>query len=349
MSATPAAAGDDAAIDAVITWVDGRDPAHAARLAAFLGDDGRARPAAAHPTRFDDAGEIEWCLASIIRFAPWIRRVHIVTADQVPPLMARIAGTPWADRVRVVDHRDTFAGHAQHLPTFNSRAIITTLWRIPDLADRFVYFNDDFVLLRPVARGDFFRADGRMVLRGEWRRQSHRRPMRGLVEWLRRASGKDPATSATARVRNLAAQEESARLGGFPDDYLRLYHNPFPMRRSTLARWFAAHPDQFERNLRPRLRSADQFKTEALCAHLEVAAGTAELDNSLRTVQLKPAEQWLPRMRRKMAQAQADPRTAFAVVQSLDQAPPATQALLRDWLDARIGRLDDALAQARAQ
>ena len=346
MSAAPGEADDDTAVDAVITWVDGRDPAHAARLAAFLGDVGMARPAAAHPTRFDDAGEIEWCLASIIRFAPWIRRVHIVTGQQVPPLLARLADTPWADRVRVVDHRDTFAGHEQHLPTFNSRAIITTLWRIPDLADRFVYFNDDFVLVRPVAREDFFRADGRMVLRGDWRRQSHKRPLRRLVEALRAMAGRDPKTSATARVRNLAAQEESARLGGYPDAYLRLFHNPFPMRRSTLAQWFAAHPDQLERNLRPRLRSADQFKTEALAAHLESAQGTAVLDNTLRTLQLKPAEQWLPRMRRKMAQADADPRTAFAVVQSLDQAPEATQALLRAWLDARIGRLDDALAQA---
>jgi hypothetical protein len=346
VSGATADLGDDTAIDAVITWVDGRDPAHAARLAAFLGDSGKARPAAAHPTRFDDAGEIEWCLASIVRHAPWIRRVHIVTDQQVPPLMARLAGTAWADRVRVVDHRTTFAGHEANLPTFNSRAIITTLWRIPDLADRFVYFNDDFVLLRPVAADDFFRADGRRVLRGDWRPQSHRRPLRRLVEALRRAAGRDPKTSAAARVRNLAAQEESARLGGFADDYLRLYHNPFPMRRSTLARWFAAHPDQLERNLRPRLRAADQFKTEALAAHLEAAQGTAVLDNRLRTLQLKPAEQWLPRMRRKMAQADADPRTAFAVVQSLDQAPAATQTLLRDWLDARIGRLDAALTRA---
>jgi hypothetical protein len=331
-------------IDAVITWVDGADPAHAARLAQFLGQAGGARPVAAHATRFADAGEIEYCLASIVRFAPWIRMVHILTDRQVPPLMARLAGTPWAGRVRVVDHRDAFAGHEQHLPTFNSRAIISTLWRIPDLADAFVYFNDDFMLLRPVQPEDFFR-DGKLVLRGKWLPQSHRRPARRLVEALRRALGHDPA-APNARVRNLAAQEESARLGGFPDTYLRLYHNPFPMRRSTLARHFAAHPAQLEANLGPRLRAATQFKTEALAAHLEAAQGTGVLDNTLRTVQLKPAEQWFPRLRRKLAQADADPRCAFAVVQSLDQAPAAVRTHLLAWLDRRIGRLDDALAQA---
>ena len=79
-------------IDAVITWVDGADPAHAARLAAFLGTS--ARPTAAHATRFSDAGEIEWCVASILRFAPWIRTIHVVTDRQVPPLVGpgRVGG-----------------------------------------------------------------------------------------------------------------------------------------------------------------------------------------------------------------------------------------------------------------
>ena len=324
-------------IDAVITWVDGADPAHAARLADFLGT--AARPTAAHATRFSDAGEIEWCVASILRFAPWIRTIHVVTDRQVPPLVAKLRGTPYEGRVRVVDHAEIFAGHEHVLPTFNSRAIITALWRIPGLAERFVYFNDDFVLLRPVAPTDFFRDDGRMVLRGDWRRQSHRIWWRRLVlAWRRRGGRTDK------RARNLEAQENSARLAGCADDYLRLYHNPFPMRVSTLAQWFAAHPQHFAANTQPKLRGSGQFKTEAVAAHLEHARGTAVLDNTLRTLQLKPSEQWLPRMQAKMAKAEDDPRTAFAVVQSLDQAPAATQALLRAWLDRRAGRLDDVLA-----
>jgi hypothetical protein len=327
-----------APIDAVITWVDGSDPAHAARLAEFLGTD--ARPVAAHATRFADAGEIEWCVASILRFAPWMRRIHIVTDRQVPPLVAKLAGTRHAERVRVVDHREIFAGHERHLPTFNSRAIITALWRVPEMAERFVYFNDDFVLLRPVAPTDFFRDDGRMVLRGDWRPQQHTLWWRRLLNAWRARRGGD------RRVRNLAAQEESARLAGYADRYLRLYHNPFPMRVPTLAQWFAQHPEKFDANAAPKLRSELQFKTEALAAHLELAQGTGVLDNGLRTLQLKPGEQWGPRMRAKMAAADADPRTAFAVVQSLDQAAPETQALLRAWLDRRVGTLAEAIAGA---
>lgn len=329
-----------APIDAVITWVDGADPTLAARLADYLASIGGRRPTAADPTRFNDAGEIDYCVASIFRFAPWIRSLHIVTDRQIPPLIALLAGTPYGERVRVVDHREVFAGYEQHLPTFNSRAIISVLWRIPDLAEQFVYFNDDFVLIRPVAPTDFFR-DGRMVLRGQWRRQSAYHPLRRLIATARRWTGTDPARSPTARVRNLAAQELSARLAGYEREYLRLYHNPFPMRRSALEHFFAARPDLLEHNLRYRLRSAEQFKTEALAAHLEAAAGQAVFDQRLRTLQLKPSEQWFARMKRKMTAADADANCAFACVQSLELAPPKAQAHVLDWLDRRVGRLAD--------
>ncbi len=326
---------DETPIDAVITWVDGSDPAHAARLAAHLAGTGGQRPSAAHPTRFNDAGEIDYCVTSILRYAPWIRAIHIVTDRQTPALIARLRDTPHAGKLRLVDHREIFAGYERHLPTFNSRAIITALWRIPGLAERFLYFNDDFVLLQPVTPQDFFR-DERMVLRGDWQLQSRYRPLRRLIAVLRRWRGGDPAT---ARVRNLAAQEDSARLAGFERDYLRMYHNPFPLRRSTLETFFARHPDLLEHNLSFRLRSPQQFKTEVLAAHLEFARGMAVLDDRLRTVQLKPSEQWFPRLKRKLARADADPRFAFACVQSLELAPRPVQEHLVAWLDRRIGRL----------
>lgn len=330
-------------IDAVITWVDGSDPAHAARLAAYLQEIGGPRPSAAHPTRFNDAGELEYCVASMLRFAPWLRTIYIVTDRQIPALIGKLRRTPFEGKVRVVDHRDIFAGHEQHLPTFNSRAIITALWRIPGLSEQFLFFNDDFVLLQPVAPTDFFRG-GTMLVRGRWQQQSEYRPLRRWLRLLRGWVDRDPARAVTQRVKNLAAQEESARLAGFERDYLRMYHTPFTQRRSTLERWFAAHPDKFEHNLRFRLRSPLQFKTEVLAAHLEFAQGSAELDQRLRMVQLKPSEQWFPRVKRKLAQADRDSRVAFACVQSLELAPAAVQQHLVDWLDRRVGRLDTLLA-----
>ena len=321
-------------IDAVITWVDGRDPAHQQRLAAFLAERGGARPVAAHATRFDSAEEIDYCVASILRYAPWFRRIHIVTDRQVPALVQRLAGTPWAQRVRVVDHRELFGGFERFLPTFNSRAIISVLWRIPELAERFVYFNDDFMLLRAVEEGDFFRGDA-IVVRGRWRLQSLSGWKRLLVR--RSAGGDDDAASARD------AQETAARMVGYRLRYFRLYHYPYSFLRSPLERYFAAHPDRLEANVRHRLRSSRQFKTEGLAAHLALAERTAVPDNSLRVTQLDPAARGIDDLRERMRHADTHRQQAVACVQSLDMATEDVRGELLAWLDRRVGRIQTAL------
>jgi hypothetical protein len=332
-------------VDAVVTWVDGADPAHAARLHAFLAPAGGPRPESANPARFNDAGEIEYCIASLLRFAPWLRTIHVVTDRQVPPVVARLAGTPFAGRVRVVDHAEVFAGFEPYLPTFNSRAIGTMLWRVPGLAEHFLYVNDDFVVVQPVQPEDFFR-DGRVVLRGRWQRQSTHQPARRLLEAWRRWRGAEPARAARQRVRNRTGQENGARAAGFERDYLRLAHHPHPMRRSTLSAYFDEQPQRLLDNIRHRLRSADQFNVESLAAHLEFARFGASVDNRLRTLTLKPSEQWLPRLRRLTDRADADASLAFACVQSLELAPPPARAHVLAWLDRRVGALPGAAPPA---
>ena len=51
----------------------------------------------------------------------------------------------------MVDHAAILPADA--LPTFNSHAIESALHRLPDLAEHFVYFNDDFFLGRPLGPG----------------------------------------------------------------------------------------------------------------------------------------------------------------------------------------------------
>jgi hypothetical protein len=65
----------------------------------------------------------------------------------------------WLDdgnpRLRMVNHADYIP--AECLPTFQSNTIELNLHRIPDLSERFVLFNDDLFLLRPVPPEFFFR------------------------------------------------------------------------------------------------------------------------------------------------------------------------------------------------
>jgi hypothetical protein len=155
-------------VDAVITWVDGADPAHRhkrdhhlsqAEAQAPLHDNGT------NPHRWLCSDELNYCVRSIAHNAPWVRRIWIVTDDQ-QPMLAPMSAEDSA-KIRIVDHREIFAGYEDALPTFNSLSIETMLWRIPGLADHFLYFNDDVFLTAPVTRSDFFSADG-PVLRGKW-------------------------------------------------------------------------------------------------------------------------------------------------------------------------------------
>ncbi len=325
-------------IDAVITWVDGSDPVHRAKLDAWLAQSGKSRPASADSTRFNDAGEIDWCIRSILRFAPWFRRIHIVVDGQTPAILERLRGTEYANRFNIVDHREIFAGFEQHLPTFNSRSIITMLWRIDGLAENFVYFNDDMFLLRDVKPEDFFR-EGKVVQRGLWRMQSGKTWASRLLNGLKRLRG-----SREQKVGNLESQQLSARIAGFEDRYYRLYHNPYPMRRSTLQTFFAEHPHLLASNCSHRLRSNEQFKTEAVATHLEFLNNGAIVDNSLHVVQLKPSEQLPARVHRKMTKADTDSSAAFMCVQSLEIAPEMVQGEIIEWLNRRIGPTETHLA-----
>ncbi len=318
-------------IDAVVTWVDGADPVHRQKLDDALAATGKVRTPSAYSTRFNDAGEIDYCISSILRFAPWFRRIHIVCDAQVPAIVERLRASEHADRINVVAHREIFRGYEQHLPTFNSRSIISMLWRIEGLADDFVYFNDDMILLRDVLPGDFFR-EGKVVERGHWRQQDGTTLAGRLRHWFRAFR-----PGRNTRIGNLDSQQMSARVAGFDSRYFRLHHNPYPMRRSTLAAFFEQHPDLLDSNASHRFRSNEQFKTESIDSHLQLLHENAIIDNRLHVIQLKPNEQLARRVRSKISKADGDEGAAFVCVQSIELAPPDVQREIFEWLDRRVG------------
>ena len=145
-------------VDAVYTWVDGDDPAwqakRDARLAELTGLS--LTRAASGKARFLSRDELRYSMRSLHLFAPWINHIYLVTDGQQPP---------WLDtahpNVTVVAHDQILA--AEHLPTFNSHAIETGLYRIPSLSEHFIYFNDDVLLGRPMRPDQFFDASGQFA------------------------------------------------------------------------------------------------------------------------------------------------------------------------------------------
>ncbi|RYZ81019.1 MAG: capsular biosynthesis protein, partial [Moraxellaceae bacterium] len=201
----------DLPIDAVITWVDGQDPAHQAKLDAYTISLGGTRPRTASPTRFHNSGEINYCIKSLLRFAPWLRNIYIVTDNQTPEIVYKLHGSRFSSRIKVIDHRDIFVGYESALPTFNTRSITTMLWRIPGLSENFLYLNDDFLLIRPCSPENFF-YDNKIILRGEWRTMSGDR---GAMSHFFEKLFSVKRQSAQKRVSYSMAQQLAAKLLGF--------------------------------------------------------------------------------------------------------------------------------------
>jgi hypothetical protein len=325
-------------IDAVVMWVDGDDPAHQAKLEAYLASIGRVRPHAAAPTRFRSVGEIDYCLRSLLRFAPFLRRIHVLTDSQSPPIFER--RDRWSaalrDKLVLVDHVQAFAGFEDCLPSFNSRAIASAMHRIPGLAEHHVCLNDDVMLLRPIGPEAWFR-DGAPVLRGRFAAPPHRKLGRRLRTWLRRWVPGASVPSPTARAGLNDAQALAGRMAGFVDRYFALDHAPFALRRSTLERYFTAHPDALRRNVAHRLRHSEQFEPVALSCHLELSAGTAVIEPNHQLLYVKPTRLGHATLRRRLERDGADPNLLFACIQSLDEADEGRQRIVLEWLSRQIG------------
>lgn len=259
-------------IDAVITWVDGDDPRHRAKRAQYLG----AAAAPLHengvnPHRWANSDEILFCLRSIEANAPWVRRIWIVVDGQGPDLTSLSVAI--TDKVALVDHRHIFRGYEASLPTFNSLAIESMLWRIEGLSGRFLYFNDDVFLTAPIAPSDMFR-DGSPVLRGKWVDLS---PMAASTK-----SRADPA------LFNHFMQMNAALEAGF--DMTRVFvaaHVVHPFSRPVMEQLFASRPGAFRANISHRFRDISQFSPQALHNHACLAMGRAVIEKNRDYVHLR--------------------------------------------------------------
>ncbi len=245
-------------IDAVYTWVDGSDPAWRERkraALAALGDEGaRLHESATSDVRYKSRDELRYSLRSLERFAPFVRKVYLVSAGQVPDWL-RVDHPD----LELVFHEDLFPD-ASHLPTFCSRAIECHLHRIPGLSERFLYFNDDVMLARPVKPADFFDDRGRCrVYLGR------------KVVWDPTSPSYDvPVNTAARNSSRLLEAAFGYRIDRRPD------HVPYALRKSVLEEVWKRFPDELDALSAQPFRHPDTVTlTYSLAPHYGIFTGTA--------------------------------------------------------------------------
>ncbi len=134
-------------VDFVVTYVDQSDIywQRGYEEACFKN---RRLPSYESP-RFRSWGTIKYALRGVGNFMPWINNVYLVVErdTQVPQ---------WVNRseVNIIYHHQIIP--MEYLPTYNSCTIEMFLWKIPDLAEKFIYANDDMIPVDVLTENEFY-------------------------------------------------------------------------------------------------------------------------------------------------------------------------------------------------
>ena len=258
--------------DAIVCWVDGSDPEHAAKRQRTLQNKANKSwhilPAGLTAQRFSDNGELKYCIYSIRKFMPWIRRIFLVTDEQQPSFLTAEACNQLD--VQIISHKHIFRNHEAVLPTFNSQSIETAIHRIEGLAEAYIYFNDDVIALQPIQKTDFF-CGRKLVLRGRWQPLKKHGTARIIISAL--LNHIYSALNLRERAMSTLPQYKAAELAGLSKLYIKAPHVPHPVITRTLIDFFHENPDLFEENIKHAFRSMKQFVTQPLAASLEISKG----------------------------------------------------------------------------
>jgi Stealth protein CR2, conserved region 2/Stealth protein CR4, conserved region 4/Stealth protein CR3, conserved region 3/Stealth protein CR1, conserved region 1 len=239
-------------IDIVFSWVDGTDiefqRQRAKRMQSYVvgdGDDSEAR--------YRQIDELKFALRSIYIFAPWVRRIFIVTDSPRPVWLAPHPA------VSIVRSEEFFSDRSA-LPTHNSQAVESQLQHIPGLSEHFLYSNDDMFFGRPVQPGMFFSSGGvSKFIEAQTRI--------GLGE-------SDPGRSGYENAARVNRRLMKERFGVVITRHLE--HAATPLRRSVLEEMETEFPDDFARTQRSAFRaSTDISVTNSLYHYYSLMTGRA--------------------------------------------------------------------------
>jgi hypothetical protein len=155
-----------------------------------------------------------------------------------------------------IAHEEIFIDSSA-LPTFNSHAIEANLHRVPGLSERFLYFNDDFFLSKPVSCLDFFSDDGKPNVFFS----KHDIPYEQLY-------GLRPVDFAAINAGKLLEADFNFR----PEK--KLHHAPYPLLKSTLFEIEAQYGELLLNTMRQKFRTdADLPMATTLHAYYSLLRG----------------------------------------------------------------------------
>ena len=315
-------------IDIVLPWVDGDDPALEARRMSYM-DNGKEalHEDVAGNSRYKSLGEIKYCIASINVFAPFVRKIFIVTDGQNPNLDSFLNEKFPEGHIpmEIIDHKVIFRGYEQYLPVFNSRAIETLIWRIPGLSEHFILMNDDFLFIGKASAEDFFRED-KTICYGDWFPAS----------WARLLKLIKPRKNGHKTVGFKDSMLNAISLIGNPAIFLCLGHTPRALRRSFYENFYRNDDSAIIRNISHKFRHESQFNSQELFYMSEHKEGRVlQVPVRRKAIYLK-AKKNISYIDWKLGRLRSNRRRIFCCINALNLAPEAGQEKVLGWAEEMI-------------
>ena len=146
------------------------------------------------------------------------------------------------------------------------------LYKLPNLAEHFIVFNDDTFLMRKTNVNDFFK-NGLPVIRGRWDTFYEDKFFRKVYIQIKSIFKKTDPQKTGYKI----AQQKSAKLIGLKK-YIRRDHTPVSIRKSTVENYFNQNPTFLDNNIKYKFRNSTQFIISSLSNHLEFKSGTYVLN-----------------------------------------------------------------------
>ncbi len=212
---------------------------------------------------------------------PFCRNIFIVTDNQKPEFVHEFAelGLCAFEKIRIVDHKEIFRGHEQHLPTFNTRSIESMLWNIEGLSDYFIYLNDDFFFNSPAKIEDFIQND-QMVVYGHWQSNF------ALKTKLKYRQFLNVKFNKPIQPKHMIAQMLSADILGMKK-FFEIHHYPHIVDRKILSEYLLSQPKLLETQIKFKFRSVEQINPISLMNHLKIQNNQALLKPDIALAYLK--------------------------------------------------------------
>ncbi len=309
-------------VDAVITWVDGSNPDYQKKIKKNLkvGSYNLKK-------EYLSANEISLCVGSIIKNAPFIRKIFIVTDSQIPNLDDISSYIP-LNKVQIVDHKEIFRGMEEFLPTFNIRSIDALLYRIKGISERFVYFNDDMFIVKKINLEEWFIED-KVVLLGRWAKSYNTSIIKTISHRFFNKFRTRPSYNA--------AQSMAANIAGFKTKYYKSYHSGRPQIKSIIKEFYEKEPECLRRQINFKFRSNKQYIPYSLCWHLMIKEKIYYESSRKKLVEITKIKDLNPqKLKRILSRIDDEKDVKFLNIQDLNYASNETKAVFKEWLIKKL-------------